>query len=62
MIRKSRNYSYSDQIKTVYVATDVHRSILECRSAYHEMSNREFSNWYERRYKVPASTVMKVIE
>ncbi len=56
-----RQYSYKEKDKIIYVATDVHKSILECRSAYHEMSNREFSNWYERRYKVPASTVMKVI-
>lgn len=43
------------------IQVDIRQSILDLRSIYKEMSNKEFSKWYQKRYGINAEKVLKVI-
>lgn len=61
-MRKQSNIVYGTAAgDKQYVTDEVKRSILDCRAAYHEMTDAEFARWYERRYKVKEKAVMAVL-
>ena len=38
------------------------QSVIEVRKVYSNMSDREFVNWYSRKYRVEANFVRSVLE
>jgi hypothetical protein len=38
------------------------QSIRECRQIYNNMTDREFINWYSKRYHIPYRAVMAVLQ
>ncbi|MBW4838622.1 MAG: hypothetical protein KZY74_04445 [Paenibacillaceae bacterium] len=41
--------------------SEIRKSILDLRRIYSELSDERFAYWYQRRYRVPAETVLRVI-
>jgi len=59
---KHTNIAYGKAVgDKQYVTGETKQSILECRAAYHEMTDKEFARWYERRYRIKEKAVMAVL-
>ncbi|WP_157686431.1 hypothetical protein [Paenibacillus senegalimassiliensis] len=41
---------------------EIRASILDMRRIYAEKTDEQFAFWYQRRYRVPASSVLQVIQ
>ncbi|GIO36897.1 hypothetical protein J41TS12_17580 [Paenibacillus antibioticophila] len=41
---------------------EIRTSILDMRRIYAEKTDEQFAHWYQRRYRVPANSVLQVIQ
>lgn len=55
---KAKKNQYND----APIHVDVKESILQLRRIYHELNDAEFAKMYQKRYKVKAALVLKVIQ